>query len=94
MPHQSLGQLSSLQLLDLTGTGLSGHVSGLVTLVRSLPDLRGIRAAHNELAGALDCALLAPGLSELDLAGNRLSGTVTPCFLSSQSLHHLRLSHN
>ena len=94
MPHQSLGQLSSLQLLDLTGTGLSGHVSGLVTLVRSLPDLRGIRAAHNELAGALDCALLAPGLSELDLAGNRLSGTVPPCFLSSQSLHHLRLSHN
>ncbi|KAK2079117.1 hypothetical protein QBZ16_002808 [Prototheca wickerhamii] len=94
VPHQSLGQLSSLQLLDLTGTGLSGHVSGLVTLVRSLPDLRGIRAAHNELAGALDCALLAPGLSELDLAGNRLSGSVPPCFLSSQSLHHLRLSHN
>lgn len=91
---RALERLTALRSLDLSGTGLSARLGDLVSLVRSLPRLESVKAAHNDLEGPLDCALLSPELIELNLAGNRLSGHVPPCFLSSPTLRSLRLSHN
>ena len=68
----------------------------VVPMIEKLYGLEHLSLGFNELDGELTCGLLGPEkkLHELDLAHNRVEGSIPQCLLGSQALQELYLANN
>lgn len=86
---EALGKLSSLQVISLAGNRLSDLAS-----LAGLPSLTKVDLSRNDLAGFQAIAPLlehAPGIVELDLAGNPLAASRQTIELTIMSAPSLRV---
>ncbi|KAG2639481.1 LRR receptor-like serine/threonine-protein kinase RPK2 [Panicum virgatum] len=86
----AVARLTELRALSFPAVGLRGEIPQEVWRLRHLEVLH---LAGNSLRGGLP-ATFPEGLKSLDLAGNRLSGTIPPGLGSCAALRRLRLSSN
>ena len=68
----------------------------VVPVLKQLYDLEHLSLGFNKLDGELTCELLGPDkkLRELDLAHNRVEGSIPQCLLGSRALQELYLGNN
>lgn len=68
----------------------------MVPVLKQLYDLEHLSLGFNKLDGELTCGLLGPDkkLHELDLAHNRVEGSIPQCLLGSRALQELYLANN
>eukprot|EP00898_Chlorokybus_atmophyticus_P006395 jgi/Chlat1/6757/Chrsp50S06449 len=86
-----IGQLSSLQILDLSQ---NSFYSGVPSSLAQLTSLTTLNLSQNRLTGYLHDAIWSlPRLQLLDLSNNKLSGTLPTTTLGS-ALTQLRLNNN
>ena len=92
IPENTVGKLSRLQSLDLSGNGLTALPNDLWELGASL---RGLNLSRNAITGALpnNVANFAR-LQVLDVSHNAFSGALPPALASIAGLQVLNASHN
>ena len=68
----------------------------MVPVINRLYGLEHLSLGFNKLDGELACGLLGPEkkLHELDLAHNRVEGSIPQCLLGSRALQELYLANN
>ena len=68
----------------------------MVPVLKQLYDLEHLSLGFNKLDGELTCGVLGPDkkLHELDLAHNRVEGSIPQCLLGSLALQELYLANN
>ncbi|KAK3147332.1 hypothetical protein QOZ80_3BG0281050 [Eleusine coracana subsp. coracana] len=90
IPPNTLGRLTSLQVLSLRSNRLTGRLPSDVT---SLPSLNSIFLQHNELSGDLP-SFFSPSLNILDLSHNSFTGQIPTGFQNLTQLSILNLAEN
>lgn len=89
---RGIGNLSSLNNLDIAGNDISGFVP---TTVSGLRRLQGLFLSQNTLRGLLPDSLCdMPELSYLKLSGNQISGPIPECIGNVTSLRRIDLASN
>lgn len=91
LPDDTIGKLSKLQSLDLSGN----NIIGLSSDFWSLGSLKTLNLSYNQLSGGLPNNIGNFGLLEtLDLSWNNFSGEIPAAFSSLGSLQVLKLNQN
>ena len=89
---QAMSKLSGLENLQASGNVLEGN---LPAWLGSMTALRDLYLGNNKFRGSLFSLRLLPGLRELVLHDNELSGTIPPDIGQGHpTLEHISLSHN
>jgi hypothetical protein len=89
---QCLLSMRSLATLHLSGSGLTGSLSGATNISAALTDLS---LSHNLLTGDIPTSILEIGWDKLDLSFNRLRGTLRTASVAFYSnTTELKLQHN
>ncbi|KAK1364350.1 receptor-like protein EIX2 [Heracleum sosnowskyi] len=89
---KSIGNLSSLQVVDFSYNNFTGSLDDLLSGSFSL--LRELRVHENQLAGSLPDITILPSLRYLEVRSNQLNGYLPTVFEHQSTLQFLDLSNN
>jgi Leucine-rich repeat (LRR) protein len=89
---EELGNLTQLEVLDLSWNELSGVMPATLS---QLTSLRSLSLATNKLSGSIPEGLgNLPALQEVNLSWNELNGRIPPSLCQRDDLELLNVSHN